>query len=116
MSNGKRGKKDYREFVLSGAGSVIFAEALQDTCESCNAVSCALCALYHMNRRAELRIVKGMTRKRANSDVKYMERGHIVAMNKKYDTQNRFEHKEWNCSNGNKNDYIEEDECVNVTG
>ena len=120
MLNGKCGRRSHTKFVLNGADSTIFLESLQDTCESCEAVTCALCALYHLNKRIESRTIKSMTRKQANSIIEYMERGHITVMNKKYDQQNRFEHDEWNCgnngNNGNCNDYTENDECVNIIG
>ena len=97
MNNG-RGRRSYRNFVLNGADGIIFLESLKDTCESCRAVSCALCPLYHLNMRVKLRTAKGLSREEVNNRIEYMERGHIAAMNKKYDMENRYENDEWICS------------------
>ena len=95
MVNGKQGKKDYKEFVINDTDDIIFMESLIDTCESCYAVSCALCPLYHLNRRVVLRTKDNMTRKEANDSVRYLENSHVSRMNKKYDTSNRYDYGSW---------------------
>lgn len=111
MMNGRSGKCNYRKFVLNGADGDIFAESLQDTCESCDAVSCALCALYHLNRRIALRTNNNASRDDANDAIRHEENTHVARMNRKYDTNNRFVIEEWERGS---NKCVDDDEMIGM--
>jgi len=81
--------RDAHKFVLRGAEDSILLMALQDTCNSCEAISCTLCALYQCDKRIE-HMSKGMNREEASTAVKNTENTYINYTQDKYDSDSRY--------------------------